>query len=187
MKGMKLTVLLAILVSAVGCSLDAGSVKTREFPSGSDVFTEVGADAVAPKGCAILHITSSLKTLLPGEGGGLVQLIDVDGQTLRLTDKGKEEDRELGGLMDPEAGRGFRHIFSATLLLKAGPHRVSVGFPDKELTVAKNIVLTGGTVNILQVEPQYRTLPASRGIPYTGTGFKEGILSLDAKLNGNPL
>ena len=188
MKNIRLIALLAIFVTMTGCALNTELIRRGSVSPRNDVFTEVVADAEVPRGYALLRISTSVKTPLAWEPkSGLSQIINIDGQALQMTDAGKEEYSDASGLRDPEAGRGVRHVFRVNLMLKAGTHSLIAALPDKGVAVIREITLSDETRNFLQIEPQYRTLPATRGIPYNGTSYKEGILRLNAKLNDNSL
>ena len=184
MKNIRLFTLLAIFIIMPGCTLNTELVQRGAVSSRNDVFIEVVAGTEIPRGYTLLSIYSSFKTTIDRS---LSEMINIDGQALRLADLGKEEDSDASGLRDPEAGRGFRHVFRTSLMLKAGTHSLIAALPNEGIAVTNKITLSDGTRNLLQIEPQYYSLPASCRLSYTETCYKEGLLRFNTKLNGNPL
>ena len=184
MKNIRLLTLLAIFFTMAGCALNTELIQRGAVSSRDDVFTEVVADTEIPPGYALLSISSSFKTPI---ARSLSETVNIDGQALRMVDLGREEDSDASGSRDPEAGRGFMHMFRTNLMLKTGTHSLVAALPDEGVAVTKKITLSDGTRNLLQIKPQYRSLPAASRLFYTETSYKEGILRLNAIINGNPL
>ena len=186
MKVAGLVILPVILFTMTGCGSSSQLVRKEAVSSRNDVFTQASPNLEVPPGYALLRISLSFKTALV-QSGRLSQVIDIDGQVLQMAGVGKEEDLDSASLRDSEAGRGLRYKFDANLLVKAGTHRLNIIVPEKEVALTREIVLTSSTKNFFRIEPQYRFRPALRGIPYTGTSYKEGILRLNPELNGSSL
>ena len=188
MKMMSFITLLAVSVSMTGC-LNNELLRRGTVSSRSDVFVEADADVQVPDDYVLLRIVTSFKTPAAWERrpDGATQIVNIDGQALRMTDAGTLEDRDPDGSQDPEAGRGMRHVFRVDLLVKPGPHQVIVALPDQEVATSREITLPEHLGSLLWITPRYRSLPSFRGVHTTETSFTKGVFALDAEFNGWPL
>ncbi|MBK5274928.1 MAG: hypothetical protein JJE30_07740 [Desulfuromonadales bacterium] len=190
-------VLLALSLTVVsGCAESSALIKSSSTSMRTDIFEELTNSGIAPQGFSDLRITATLKTHKPGIYSAsdihgtpdYKLLLNIDGQALQLRGSLQKENSEPMKLVDPEAGDGIRYRFSKNLRLKAGTHRIVVALPNDGISVEKEITLTEGDMNSLDLEPIYSTKPGNmRPQNYNNTSFTKGISSIRLTLNGRKI
>lgn len=179
-----------------GCAATGELAKTASVSSRQDVFAEQAPGQPPPPGYAELRIVSSLKTHKPGkcfgrDGHGTQEyklLLNIGGQETEIAGDLSEENRESGSSKDPEEGEGIRYQFMRNLYVKAGAYRVVATLPADNIATERQIVLAGGSINTLRLEPVYHLRLTHRRL---GEGrlptFRQGIKQFRVVLNGTPL
>lgn len=194
----KLIILLSFLVVVAmnGCATNPELIRSASIGTRSDVFQELTDGGPISQGYADLRIVSSLKTHRPGiysarDIHGTPEyrlLLNIDGQATRIRGDLQEENTVSRGIRDPEAGEGIRYRFNKNLRLKAGTHKIVIAIIEDEIAVEREITLTGGSSNRLELEPIYRSAPGERRPAIYGvTSFMEGLRGLRYILNGKPM
>jgi hypothetical protein len=191
---MKKTCLLLMMSLTVlsGCAENSALIKANSTSRRTGIFEERTIGEIAPHGFTDLRISATLKTHKPGiysasDIHGTPDyrlLLNIDGQAVRLRGNLQKENSEPMQLVDPDAGDGIRYRFSKSLRLKAGNHRIVVALPDDGIAVEKEIILTEGNMNNLDLKPIYSTTSVKRPATYSTTSFTKGISSIRLTLNG---
>lgn len=189
--------LLAMAVTSGCAGASSELIRTSSISTCTGVFEESAERTPLPPGYADLAVTSSLKThkagvyplKLDAHGTGAYRLlINVDGQAARLRPETAIENCEPRSLRDPEAGNGVRYRFATRIRLKAGKHRVVAVLPDDGIAVAREMVLSKGSSNSLELEPVYRSAPNKQRPGTSGEeSFREGVRGVRMILNGDLL
>lgn len=195
--------LLLAMAIVSGCARGLRSTENAGMDPRTDIFQEVSTEGNIPKGYADLIIYSSLKTHKPGTyllddlfgnkkgTPDYMLLISIDGQITKTRGILKEED--IGTwVQNSEAGKGIRYVFRINLRLKAGTHRLIVALPEDGIAIEKDMKLTDGTKNLMQLVPQYRgteSVVKSRPtvIKMREPSFTNGMRGFDVLLNWNSL
>ena len=174
-------------VTMTGCAANriaASSVGIRD-----DVFREVSLKDPVPAGQADLIVMASVKTRRPDYQWAKTSrgtpdytlLLNIDGQAIRVKGDLKEEKTASGGSWNPEAGEGIRYSFKANLCLNPGLHRVFVALPEDGVYIEKEITLTAGTYNVLNLIPIYGRRKIGRLLGLEAvSSFYEGIRGFNA-------
>ena len=188
--------LLGLLIVS-GCAKNTELVQACGNSLRGDVFCEVSTVGSVPQGYADLLVVSSLKTHKPGYHhpdekfhgtSDFKLLINIDGQAGFIVGSLGKENIEPRRLRDPEAGDGIRYQFRKNLRMKAGTHKIVVVIPDDEIVEERELTLTGGSVNILVLEPVYGTKRSGgRMTTMIDKDFYEGIEGFRMILNGKTL
>ncbi len=197
MKRTAMVVAVAASVVVAGCASNREFVAASSVSTRSDVFREPAAGAPIPPGYADLSVSASLKTHKTGvhplkvdtHGTADYQLLlNVDSQVIRLRCQPADENCEPRRLHDPEAGEGVRYAFATRIRLKAGAHRIVVVSPEDGIAVAREMVLSEGSSNRLELEPVYRGVAHKRQPGASGgESFREGLRGFRMVLNGKQL
>lgn len=196
MKKLRLLALGAMFAVFAGCAVSPQAGLKQEIVKSGEVFREADRGGVTPEGYADLTVTASIKThrqrpsLMPDSHGGAnyAMQVAIDGEVVAVTAQGRLERREGNNFTDPEAGKGIRYIFTKTLRLQAGPHRVKVSLPEDGVGVTHDITLRSGSANQLVLKPVYAAVGGKKRPGFYGlTSFKEGISRMQVALNGKIL
>ncbi|WP_026841804.1 hypothetical protein [Citrifermentans bremense] len=196
MKKLRLLALGSIFAVFGGCAGSPQATLKQEIVKSGEVFREMGRGGGAPEGYADLTVTASIKThkqrpsLVRDRHGSAdyTLLLSIDGQVVIVTGEARPERMEASPFADPEAGKGVRYLFSKTLRLRAGTHRVAISLPEDQVGVVHDITFGSGSANHLVLEPVYAALAGKPRPGFTGaTSFKEGISRMQVALNGKVL
>jgi hypothetical protein len=178
--------MLFVLTSLSGCAGNGNAVLKAGQSTRQDVFQEYPESQVTP-GKAQLQIEFPVKTFsarifttyVKHNDPPYTVIINIDGQSVELTDEPVLEDL-AGDIRDnPEAGTGWKYNFRKTLLLEPGKHRVTVAVPLSDVVAEKELLLHAG-INLMQIVPEYNT-SSSRHPGYSG--FDHGLTTVQIKLN----
>lgn len=196
MKKLGLLTLGAMLAVLAGCAGSPQAALKQDVAKGGEVFQEMARGGAAPEGYADLTVTASIKThkqrpSLQRDRHGSADytlIISVDGEVVAVTGEGRPERVEASPFADPEAGKGMRYLFSKTLRLRAGTHKIAVSLPEDQVGVVHDITLGSGSANKLVLQPVYASVAGKPRPGFIGaTTFKEGISRMQVALNGKVL
>jgi hypothetical protein len=188
--GFTVSTTLAILA---GCAGNRELITAMGTSTSQGVFREIEENAPPAPGYVHLRIYSTVKTHRPGIYArkdlhgteGYTLLVNIDGQAVAVTGRLREERGEARSMRDPEEGEGIRYLFTITVRVTAGAHRVGVAFPADGLVAEREISLSADETYALTVEPVYGSVPGKqRPGTYGLRSFKEGIKSIRLLLNG---
>lgn len=193
-KSITVSIIMTLAVMT-GCAGNKDLIKTMNTSISQDIFQEVAQNTPPTPGYVDLHIYSSLKTHKPGIYSetdphgtpNYSMLVNIDGQTIHLQGRLREENSGALSMRDPNEGIGIRYQFEKKLRIKAGTHKVVVAIPADDLAIEREILLSD-SANSLVVEPAYGELPGKKrpGL-YGATSFKQGIKRLRLTLNGKDI
>jgi hypothetical protein len=132
----------------IGCGVTAKTIKQKTQTTGTDVFAEMKNNDVSTKGFVTLAIKATVKTHLKGYylfdskdsmsgKSGYPFIINIDGQAAAWKVNGQKEilpsyDRDGKTSHDPNAGEGIKYILEKKIQLRAGTHKVFLGFPNED-------------------------------------------------------
>uniref|UniRef100_C6DYN8 Lipoprotein n=1 Tax=Geobacter sp. (strain M21) TaxID=443144 RepID=C6DYN8_GEOSM len=196
MKKLRLLTLGAMFAVFAGCAGCPQPALKQQVIKGWEVIPEMARGGVAPEGYADLTVTASIKThkkrssLVPDSHGSAnyAMLLVIDGEKVTMTGEARLEKKETSPFADPEAGKGIRYLFTKTLRLQAGKHKIAVSLPQDEVCVVHDITLGSGSANRLVLEPVYAAVGGKKRPGFYGvTSFKEGISRMQVALNGKVL
>ncbi|ACH38956.1 lipoprotein, putative [Citrifermentans bemidjiense Bem] len=196
MKKVRLLALGAVFAVFAGCAGSPQAMLKQEIVKSGEVFWEMGKGGGAPEGYADLTVTASIKT--HKERASLVRdrhgsadytlLLSIDGQAVIVTGEARPERMEASPFAHSEAGKGVRYLFTKTLRLQAGTHRIALSLPEDQVGVVHDITFGSGSANQLVLEPVYAAVAGKPRPGFTGaTSFKEGISRMQVALNGTML
>lgn len=191
----KVVITLVIIASLLGgCAHKAELAHQSIISTRNDVFQEIPSSGGQGMGMTTLKITASLKTHKPGMYAFDVQthgtpdyrlVINIDGQSLRLTGNPRPESTDQTLARRPEEGEGIRYRFQTVLKISGGPHRIIAALPDDGVAIDRTVTLEGGKENILLLEPIYGSTKIDRKPAIlSGTSFMEGVRGFILKFNG---
>jgi hypothetical protein len=186
--------LMTTLLALVGCAERSALIREHSTSWRSDVFHQLPDGGPAADSAGI-RVSATLKTHSPGshfatDSHGTADyklLLNIDGQAVLLTGSPEPESSYAMIAVGPEAGPGVRYRFKTRLRLQTGAHRVVVGLPDDGVAVEREVVLPGGRVSDLIVEPVYGKETPLKALPNGSRNFKEGIVGVRVTLNGKEL
>lgn len=152
-----------VAVSLAGCAGNRDAVVKATVQTRQDVFQVVQTARIEP-GKALLKIEFPVKTYKTRIGTRYIKhtdppftaVVNIDGQTVELTDEPVLEDLPGDFMKNPEAGTGWKYVFRKTVLLEPGRHRFAIAVPQADVVVEKELVLNAGE-NLLQLAPVYNS------------------------------
>ena len=179
----------------IGCGTAAKIIKQKAQNARTDVFTEMKNDDVPSEGFVTLAIKATIKT--PLEGYYLLEskdsmhgkqgypfIINIDGQAAAWKVDGQKEilpsyDQDGKTSHDPEAGEGIKYVLKKKIQLRAGTHKVFLGFPNEDYFKELEIMFQEGKTYTLEFKPLYKYKTQPTRIP----SFKKGIKEYEVYLN----
>ena len=185
---------ISMIISAVflfgtmltGCAGNRDMIAKASVSARQDVFQEAkAAQPAASK--ALLKVEFSVKNFkarfvenyIKHTDPPYTALLNIDGQTVVLSDEPVLEDLPGDFKVNPEVGTGWKYNFKKTLELQPGKHRVSIAVPLSNVIVEKEIDLKEGE-NTLKITPAYMaSVIRYRDSPR----FSHGLRGVTAKLN----
>jgi hypothetical protein len=176
----------------LGCGTASKEIRSKSISTRTDVFREVQREEAPPKEFSDLLIKAQIKTHPEGyyllesknsyRGKGLcLFLVNVDGQAVAWEVAGKEEDTpayDKNRVTIPDGGKGMRYVLEKMIRLHTGRHEIFFALPGESYRTMAEVVLKGGTQNILEFRPVYRN---NRPSP----SYLKGISRYDVFLNGD--
>ena len=111
-------------------------------------------------------------------------IINIDGQAAAWKVNGQKEilpsyDRDGKTSHDPNAGEGIKYILEKKIQLRAGTHKVFLGFPNEDYFKELEIMFQEGKTYTLEYKPIYKYKTKPTRIP----SFKKGIKEYEVYLN----
>jgi hypothetical protein len=174
------------LATMTGCAGSRNSVVKVGESTRQDVFQEI-TESKHTQGKAILSIEFQIKCFkgrfinvyLKHSDPPYTVTVNIDGQSVVLTDEPVLEDSP-GDIKDsPEAGTGWKYSFRKALVLDPGRHHLTVTVPLSDVIVGKDVTLNPG-INRLQLIPEYNSCV----VRYSEfTQFNHGLNTIKFKLN----
>jgi hypothetical protein len=179
----------------IGCGVTAKTIKQKTQTTGPDVFTEMKNADPPAQGFVSLAIKATIKTPLEGNylfesrnsmcgKPGYPFIINIDGQAAAWKVNGQKEilpsyDRDGKTSHDPNAGEGIKYILEKKIQLRAGTHKVFLGFPNEDYFKELEIMFQEGKTYTLEYKPIYKYKTKPTRIP----SFKKGIKEYEVYLN----
>lgn len=189
MKAVLSIVTVAILATIAGCTGNTKAVVKASESTRQDIFRPV-SESIATSGKAMLKIVFPVKsfksrimdTYIKHSDPPYTVTINIDGQSVVLTDEPVLEELPGDFKENPEVGTGWKYSFRKTLLLEPGKHHVTIAVPLADVVAEKEVTLTTG-MNQLQVAPIYNS-PVSRypNFPRFSRGVRNMSLTLNNQL-----
>lgn len=179
-------ILVVVLASITGCAGNRDLIAKTSIASRQDVFQEAQTVQSVP-GRAMLKVEFSIKnfkarfinTYYKHTDPPYTAILNIDGQTVVLSDAPVLEDLPGDFKNNPEVGIGWRYDFNKTLQLQSGKHHVSIAVPLSDVIIEKDIDLKEGS-NLLNILPIYNA-PVIRYPKFPR--FSKDIRGLSVKLN----
>jgi hypothetical protein len=186
----KMVLLVMVLVMLPGCTCNKNAVARAVESTRLDVFKEVFNSAAVP-GKAILKVefpvknfkTRIVETYIKHSDPPYTVTINIDGQSVVLTNDPVLENLPGDFMKNPEVGTGWKYNFKKELLLEPGNHRVTIAVPLSDIVIEKDVMLNAGA-NLLQLTPVYKA-SVSRNTQYPR--FNHGLARVAVKLNNQEL
>lgn len=180
----------AVVASLSGCAGNMNAVQRAGESTRQDVFQEV-SERAATSGKALLKIDFPVKnfkarivnTYIKHSDPSYTVTINIDGQSVVLTNEPVLEDLPGDFMKNPEVGTGWKYTFKKELWLEPGKHHVTIAVPLSDISVEKEVTLNAGE-NLLQLVPVY-TPSVSRHPDYPR--FNHGLSRVEVKLNNQEL
>ena len=169
-----------------GCASNRSAVLKVGKSTRQDVFQEV-YKAKAATGEAVLKIYFPVKgfkarfvnTFYKHSDPPYTVIVNIDGQSVVLTDEPVLEDLPGDFMKNPEAGSGWKYNFRKELLLEPGKHHVSIAIPLSDVVMEKEMTLNAG-VNQLQVTPIYNaSVTKYQNYPKFSYGLRQVVMKLN--------
>jgi hypothetical protein len=188
MEGKSITIWTALIVSLAisGCATNRNIIEEISSSTRTGIFSEMNSSDAQP-GQAIMDIKFSVKsnssylagTYYKHSNPPYLFYLNIDGQTIVLTDEPVLEDSSPVRHDLPESGIGWRYRFSKRLALSPGKHAIKIALPIDDVMLERNLDLRAG-LNAITVTPVYNR--DSLG-PYRGQTFTAGVKALDLTIN----
>jgi hypothetical protein len=181
-----LGVLMIAAVTLAGCAGNRDAVAKATLQTRQEVFQVVQTARIEP-GKTLLRIEFPVKTYKARIGTKYIKhtdppftaVVNIDGQTVELTDEPVLEDLPGDFMKNPEAGTGWKYVFRKILLLEPGQHRIAIAVPRAGVVVQKELALNPGE-NLLQLAPVYNSCI----LRYSNyPRFSHGIRGIKVQLN----
>lgn len=190
MKASVIMTLVFALAIITGCAGNRNVVVKTVESTRQDVFQEVSGSTAA-SGKALLKIEFSIKnykarfinTYIKHSDPPYTVTINIDGQSVVLSNEPVLEELAGDFMKNPEAGTGWKYSFKKELLLNPGKHHVTITVPLSDVAVEKDVTLHAG-VNLLQLIPAYNA-SVSRYPKYPR--FSHGLRGMAVMLNSQEL
>lgn len=190
MKILKIMVLVFALAFTAGCAGNRNAVVKAGESTRQDVFQEA-SDSKPISGKALLKIEFPVKgykarfinTFIKHSDPPYTVTINIDGQSVVLTDDPVLEDLPGDFKGNPEAGTGWKYNFRKELRLEPGKHHVTIAIPLADVVIEKDVTVIAG-MNHMQLVPVYNAcVMRYRNYPR----FSHGLDSVAVKLNNQEL
>jgi hypothetical protein len=190
MKTSVIAVSVVVLAFISGCASNRNAVIKAGESIRQDVFKEV-SDSTATSGKTLLKIDFPVKNYKARFINNYIKYsdppytvtINIDGQSVVLSNEPVLEDVPGDFMKNPEAGTGWKYNFKKELLLEPGRHHVTVAVPLSDVVIEKDVTLNAG-VNQLLLIPVYNSCSLRyRNYPR----FNHGLSQVAVKLNNNEL
>jgi hypothetical protein len=190
----RLVLLITALLALGGCAERFALIREHSASRRTDVF-QVPAKGELPANAADVRVSATLKTHGPGshfasDSHGTADyklLLNIDGQAVLLSGSPLPESGYALTAVGPEAGSGMRYRFNTHLRVGSGKHKVVLALPDDGVSVERDVVLPGGKLSDLLVEPVYGGGAGFWRLPSSGRSFEEGVVGMRVSLNGKEL
>ncbi len=190
MKTMVIMALVFALAFMAGCAGNKNAVIKAGESTRHDIFQEV-SEPRAISGKALLKIEFPVKsfkarfinTYIKHSDPLYTVTLNIDGQSVVLTDEPVLEDLTGDFKENPEAGTGWKYNFRKELLLEPGKHHVTVMVPLSDVVTEKDVTIKAGA-NLMQLIPVYNA-SISRYPNYPR--FSHGLRRVAVKLNSQDL
>ncbi|MFA7061007.1 MAG: hypothetical protein WC156_09335 [Pedobacter sp.] len=190
---MRRLILLALAVTVatlMGCAGNREAVLKATVQTRQDVFQVVQTSQVASEK-ALLNIEFPVKAFkarfvdlyIKHSNPPYTVIVNIDGQSIELTDEPVLEEVEGDFKNNPEAGTGWKYVFKKSLQLAPGAHRITIAVPQSDVVVEKELTLNTGE-NLLKLTPTY-IASISRYSNYPR--FSLGLRGVTVQLNSNVL
>jgi len=190
MRTVALMAALLVLAFIPGCAGNGNTLIKTTDSARQDVFREV-SDSSYTSGTALLTIDFPVKnfkarfinTYIKHSDPPYTVTINIDGQSVELTNEPVLEDLPGDFMKNPEAGTGWKYTFNKKLLLEPGKHHITIAVPLSDVAVEKDVTLNAGT-NLLQLVPVYN---ASVSRYPNHSRFNHGLNRVELRLNNQEL
>jgi hypothetical protein len=189
------TLFMMVLVAAAVASM-AGCAGNRQavVKAGESKRHDVFQPAVESKGVAdkaLLKIEFPVKnfkarfinTYIKYSDPPYTVTINIDGQSVLLTDEPVLENLPGDFKENPEVGTGWKYTFRKELWLEPGKHHVTIAVPLSDVVTEKDVTLNVGE-NLMQLVPEYN--PSVSKYP-DYPRFNHGLSRVMIKLNNQKL
>lgn len=185
-----IAVLATVLALISGCACNRNAVIIAGESTRHDIFKEV-FESTASSDKALLKIDFPVKnfkarfvnTYIKHSDPPYTVIVNIDGQSIELTNEPVLEDSPGDFMKNPEVGTGWKYNFRKELLLDPGKHHVTIAVPLSDVVVEKDVALNTGT-NILQLIPVYNaSVTRYRDYPR----FNHGLKWISVLLNNTEL
>ncbi len=162
MRRVVLVVWAVVAVSLMGCAGNREVVLKAAAQTRQDVF-QVALTSQAIPEKALLSIELPVKTFkarfvnsyFKHSDPPYTVVVNIDGQSIELTDEPVLEDLPGNPENNPEVGRGWRYTFKAKLHLSTGNHKIIIAIPESDVAIERDVTLVEGE-NLLKMHPIYR-------------------------------
>lgn len=142
----EMILLVVVVVSIAGCAGNRNALIKAGESTRLDVFKEV-SDSTATSSKAILKIEFPVKNFksrivesyIKHSNPSYTVSINIDGQSVILTNEPVLEDLPGDFMKNPEAGTGWKYNFKKELQLEPGKHHVSISVPLSDVVLEKNV------------------------------------------------
>jgi hypothetical protein len=191
MKSLLIMVLvLAVMSVMTGCAGNRNAVVKAGESTRQDVFREV-SEPKDISGKALLKIEFPVKgfkarfinTYIKHSDPPYTVTLNIDGQSVVLSNEPVLEDLPGDFMKNPEAGTGWKYNFKKELLLEPGKHHVIIVVPLSDVVIEKDVTLNTG-VTQMQLIPVYNaSVSRYRNYPR----FNHGLSRVAVKLNDQKL
>lgn len=183
-------VLLIAAVTLAGCAGNRDAVVRATLQTRQDVFQVVQTARIEP-GKTLLRIEFPVKSYKARIGTKYIKhtdppltaVVNIDGQTVELTDEPVLEDLPGDFMKNPEVGTGWKYVFRKMVLLEPGSHQIAITVPQAGVVVQEELRFNPGE-NLLQLAPVYNPC-VSRYSDYPR--FSHGLRGVRVRLNSQTL
>lgn len=161
MRRMNLVAWVVVVTSLMGCAGNREAILQASAQTRQDVFQVAQTPQIAP-GKALLNIEFPVKTFkarfvnlyIKHTDPPYTAIVNIDGQSIELTDEPVLEDLPGDFKNNPEAGTGWKYLFKKSIQLAPGSHRITIAVPQSDVVVEKELNLKAGE-NLLKFTPKY--------------------------------
>jgi hypothetical protein len=176
-----------VITLLVGCAGNREAVLKATAQTRQDVY-QVTLQPKVLSGKALLKIEFSIKSFKARlvntyfKYTDFTTIINIDGQSMELTDEPVLEDLLGNPEINPEVGRGWRYIFKSNLLLSPGNHRITIAMPQLDVVVERDLTLIEGE-SLLNIVPIYKTSSYQKSkYPKFENGLYKLVLNLNSQV-----
>ena len=189
MKTLKSRVQMVTLVAVMsGCASNKSQLLKAGDSIRHDVFKEVNGSTITPDK-ALLEIEFPVKgfkarfinTYFKHSDPPYTVTLNIDGQSIVLTDEPVLEELPGDFKDNPEAGTGWKYKFRKKLLLEPGKYHVTIAVPLSDVVTEKDVTINAGA-NLMQLIPvYYASVTRYQNYPR----FSHGLRRVAVKLNNH--